>query len=166
MNKKYYVVWRGRKTGILGSWEECSKSIHGFKDAECKSFKTLELAKRAYSEIYDGYKGKMIFETKLSNEQLKVIGSPNLKTIPVETTCNTQDGKMEYGGVETKTREVILKKRSYEGATDNIGEFLAITRAVALMKKKYDKRPIYQDSNAAIYSLKYRCFNTAVEKNK
>ena len=60
--KKFYVVWEGRKTGILESWKECTESIHGFKGAKYKSFKTLELAKKAFSEEYDDYKGKTFFE--------------------------------------------------------------------------------------------------------
>ena len=162
--KKYYVVWKGRKTGILESWEECSKSIHGFKDAEYKSFKTLELAKKAYSEIYDNYKGKTIFETELSDEQLKLIGKPNLNTISVDAACNIQNGQMEYQGVETKTKKIIFKKGLYNGATNNIGEFLALVHAIALMKKKGDKRPIYSDSKTAIGWVKYKRCNTDAEK--
>lgn len=36
MVKKYYVVWKGRKTGILDTWEECRNSIFGFDGAEFK----------------------------------------------------------------------------------------------------------------------------------
>ena len=158
--KKFYVVWEGRKTGILESWAECFESIHGFKGAKYKSFKTLELAKKAYSENYDDYKGKTIFETELSDEELKLIGKPNLNTISVDAACNMQNGKMEYQGVETKTKKIIFKQGPHKGATNNIGEFLALVHAAALMKKKGDKRPIYSDSKTAIDWVKYKRCNT------
>ena len=167
--KKYYVVWEGRKTGILESWAECSESIHGFKGAKFKSFKTIELAKKAYSENYDDYKGKTIFETELSDVELKLIGQPNLNTVSVDAACNMQNGQMEYQGVETKTKKVIFKKGPHKGATNNIGEFLALVHAVALMKNKGDKRPIYSDSKTAISWVKNkRCYTSAdeTEENK
>lgn len=42
---KYYAVRKGRTTGILNSWEECKKSVIGFKGAEYKSFASIEDAK-------------------------------------------------------------------------------------------------------------------------
>ncbi len=44
ITKKYYVVWKGRKTGIFDNWEECEKQIYKFSGSEYKSFKTKEEA--------------------------------------------------------------------------------------------------------------------------
>lgn len=41
---KFYAVRRGRKTGIFHSWNQCNKQVHGYSNAEHKSFKTLEEA--------------------------------------------------------------------------------------------------------------------------
>ena len=41
---KYYAVKNGRKTGIFTSWDECKEQVHGFLDAEFKSFATEEEA--------------------------------------------------------------------------------------------------------------------------
>ncbi|WP_034893780.1 viroplasmin family protein [Gillisia sp. Hel_I_29] len=161
---KYYVVWEGRKTGILESWTECKESVDGFKGAEYKSFKSLESAEKAYSENYDNYKGKKIFETELSDEELELIGKPNLNSISVDAACNMQNGQMEYQGVETSTKKVHFKQGPHKGATNNIGEFLALVHAVALMKNKGDNLPIYSDSKTAIGWVKYkRCNTTATE---
>ena len=46
MSKKYYVVLKGRQTGIFEDWNECEKSIKGFSGAEFKSFKN-------YDDAYD-----------------------------------------------------------------------------------------------------------------
>lgn len=102
--KKYYVIWEGRKIGIFESWDECKESIHGFAGAKYKSFLTLELAKQAFSEEYNDYKGKVFFESDLSQEELKLIGKPILKSISVDAACSGNPGLMEYQGVETETK--------------------------------------------------------------
>jgi len=148
--KKFYVVWEGRNVGIFETWDECKESIHGFAGAKYKSFQTLELAKQAYSEEYDDYKGKKIFESELSEEELKLIGTPILKSISVDAACSGNPGLMEYQGVETETKKVIFKQGPFKEASNNMGEFLALVHALAYMKKSNDKRPIYSDSKIAI----------------
>jgi ribonuclease HI len=148
--KKFYVVWEGRKIGIFESWDECKESIHGFAGAKYKSFQTLELAKQAFSEEYDDYKGKKIFESDLSHEELKLIGEPILESISVDAACSGNPGLMEYQGVETETKKVIFKQGPFKDASNNMGEFLALVHALAHMKKSNDVRPIYSDSKIAI----------------
>ena len=48
---KYYAVKNGRKTGIFTSWDECKEQVHGFLDAEYKSFQTLEEANNYLNNI-------------------------------------------------------------------------------------------------------------------
>ena len=47
---KYYVVWKGRKTGIFTSWPEAEAQVKGFTGAQYKSFASLDEAKRAFAE--------------------------------------------------------------------------------------------------------------------
>jgi len=133
--KKYYVVWNGSKTGILESWEECKKSIHGFKGAKYKSFKTLELAKEAYSGKYEDYKGKTIFESELTPEQIQLIGQPNLETISVDAACSGNPGPLEYQGVDVGSKKKIFHQGPYPLGTVNIGEFLALVHGLAYLKQ-------------------------------
>ena len=70
-NKKYYVVWDGFETGIFDSWEKCKIATKGFPQAKYKSFKTLELAKEAFSANYYDFVGTKTFESSLSKEELK-----------------------------------------------------------------------------------------------
>lgn len=42
---KYYAVKQGNKIGIFDNWEECSKSVTGFKNAVYKSFSNYDDAK-------------------------------------------------------------------------------------------------------------------------
>ena len=30
---KFYVVWKGRKTGIFNTWEACSAQVSGYQGA-------------------------------------------------------------------------------------------------------------------------------------
>jgi ribonuclease HI len=164
--KKYYVVWQGKKTGVLESWKECSESILGFKGAKYKSFKTLELAKKAYSEDYDDYKGKIIFESEFTNEELSLLGNPNLKTVSVDAACSGNPGLMEYQGVETETGKVIFKQGPFKDASNNMGEFLALVHALAHMKKAKDMRPIYSDSKIAISWVRKKTSRSNVQKHE
>ena len=53
--QKYYVVWKGRTTGIFTSWDECSAQIKGFQNAQFKSFESEALAKEAFLGEYSAY---------------------------------------------------------------------------------------------------------------
>ena len=48
MSKKYYVVWKGHKTGIFNTWSECKSQIDGFSGARFKSFSSKQEAELAY----------------------------------------------------------------------------------------------------------------------
>lgn len=164
--KKYYVVWKGFKTGILGSWEECQESINGYKGAEYKSFKTLDLAKKAFSEKYGDYEGKKIFESTLSQEHLKLIGNPILDSVSVDAACSGNPGIVEYQCVDTKTKEQIFHYGPLFESTNNIGEFLGLVHTIAHMKKIGDKRPIYTDSKTAITWVNLKTYRTNLEKSE
>lgn len=42
MTSKYYAVRQGRSPGIYRSWPDCQKEVHGYPNAEYKSFKVYE----------------------------------------------------------------------------------------------------------------------------
>ncbi len=46
--KKFYVVWKGRETGIFTTWAECKSLVDGFAGARYKSFPTREEAESAF----------------------------------------------------------------------------------------------------------------------
>lgn len=164
--KKFYVVWEGRKIGIFETWDECKESIHGFNGAKYKSFQSLELAKQAYSEEYDNYKGKTFFESELSKEELKLIGAPILKSISVDAACSGNPGLMEYQGVETETKRVIFKQGPFKDASNNMGEFLALVHALAHMKKNNDTRSIYSDSKIAISWIRDKTSRSNIQETE
>ena len=90
--QKFYVVWKGRKTGIFESWEECTAQIHGFNEAVYKSFKSRHLAEEAFKSESDKFIGQDIFESELSEEQIKLLGDPIMESISVDGAWNTFTG--------------------------------------------------------------------------
>jgi len=163
--QKFYVVWSGTTTGIFTTWDDCKASIHGVKGAQYKSFKTLELAKNAFSEDYEDHKGTSSTPSKLSDDKRDSFGLPNLNTISVDAACSGNPGLMEYQGVETETKAVIFKMGPYKNSTNNVGEFLALVHAVSHMKKTNDNRPIYTDSRTAMSWVKNKKVKTTLEQN-
>jgi len=85
---RHYTVWNGRTPGVYDSWEECSKQTKGFHGAVFKSFKTRQVAEEAFKNSSCDFIGKDIFEPELTEEQLKLIGSPILDSIVVDAAWN------------------------------------------------------------------------------
>jgi ribonuclease HI len=148
--QKFYVVWKGRQTGVFETWDDCKAQTEKFPQAVYKSFKTRQLAEQAFKDEWWDYIGKHIFESELTDEQLKLIGKPIEESISVDGAWNTSAGVVEYQGVHTTTKEVIFKIGPLEDGTNNIVEFLGIVHALAYCKKNNIKLPIYSDSRNAI----------------
>lgn len=163
--KKYYTVWKGHQTGVFESWDDCKAQITNFEGAQYKSFATFEAAKKAYKGNYKDYIGtSKKFVSELSDEQLKKIGSPNYNSIAVDAAVSGNPGKMEYQGVDTKTKKRLFHQGPFEQGTNNIGEFLAIVHALAFLKKQKSNRIIYTDSKTAISWVKKKTANTKLER--
>ena len=168
--KKYYTVWKGHKTGVFETWNDCKAQITNFDGAQYKSFETLDTAKSALKGNYFNYiGGKSAFKSDLSAEQLKKIGLPNYNSISVDAASSGNPGIMEYRGVDTKTKKQLFIQGPFEEGTNNIGEFLALVHGLALLKKNNSNRILYTDSKTAISWVKKKTCNSKLvpnEKNK
>lgn len=147
---KFYVVWKGKRPGIYESWGDCKAQIQGYKGAQYKSFSNFAEAKKAFNGNYLEYKGKSRQKTELSQEELLKIGEPNYNSIAVDAASSGNPGKMEYRGVDTKTKRVLFKQGPFVEGTSNIGEFLALVHGLAFLKKQKSDRILYSDSRIAI----------------
>lgn len=149
---KFYVVWKGRKTGIYETWAECQAQTNGFEGAIFKSFETMELAQDAFKSSSFDYIGKNGLKTEiiLSDEERLLIGEPIEESIAVDGAWNTGTGVVEYQGVFTKGKKIIFKKGPFDDGTINIVEFLAIVHALAYCKQNNISHPIYSDSVTAL----------------
>lgn len=153
MAKKYYVVWDGLAPGIYDSWEECQLQTANYKGARFKSFATLEEATEAYRGNPSDYMG--IFRAMAQRNAVAVNydSIPEIRTdaIAVDAACSRNPGPVEYKGVRVSTGEVLFTVGPFQGGSNNIGEYLAIIHAAAMLARNGDyTTPIYSDSRTAI----------------
>ena len=183
---KFYVVWRGLVPGVYESWEECEAQVKGYEGAVYKSFKTREEALTAELQDpadYIGTKGTDTISgsgkstpqsapqriaapegrtvTMSSGEVLKIIEHV---AIAVDAACSKNPGPMEYRGVYLRTGKEIFHFGPIEG-TNNIGEFLAIVHALAILEQKGLKMTIYSDSRNAINWVRRKQCKTTLTRN-
>lgn len=82
----------------------------------------------------------------------------------VDAACSGNPGPMEYQGIDLATGEQVFHFGPVRG-TNNIGEFLAIVHALALMEQRGLHKTIYSDSyNAILWVSKKKC-KTKLERN-
>jgi ribonuclease HI len=147
---KFYVVWKGRRTGIFNSWDECSAQVSGYPGAQYKAFDSFPAAQAALRGAYADFKGK----PAPSQGWLLASTRPLLPSICVDAACSGAPGPLEYRGVETETGKQIFKFGPYRDGTNNVGEFLAIVQALAWLKEQKRDWPVYSDSENAILWVK------------
>lgn len=144
--QKYYVVWKGRKTGIFTLWDECEKQVKGFVGAEYKAFGTLDEAEIAFRSMYEAYKGKASSMGKWKESETP----PILPSICVDAACSGSPGKMEYRGVFLDSGKEFFRIGPFPDGTNNVGEFLAVVHALTWLAKHEKEMPVYSDSENAI----------------
>ncbi|MGI9551281.1 MAG: viroplasmin family protein [Aurantibacter sp.] len=167
--KKFYVVWKGKHPGIFESWEDCKAQITGYQGAQYKSFSSFEEAKKAYNGNYEDYSRSKAKVTRLSQEEILNYGTPNYHSISVDAAASGNPGKMEYQGVDTKTKKVLFKQGPFAQGTNNIGEFLALVHGLAYLKERKSDRILYTDSRIAMGWIRKKACNTKLQegpKNK
>lgn len=173
--QKFYVVWKGRQTGIFSTWDECKRQVDAFAGAEYKSFETRALAENAFREsskkhIYRNSAAQNSIpakgQTSASPLRRATTGSPIADSICVDAACAGNPGVLEYQGVETATRQLLFAMGPFPEGTVNIGEFLAIVHGLALLKKNNTDRPVYSDSKTAIGWVKKKAIKTTLQRNR
>ena len=159
--KRFYVVWEGSKPGVYSSWAECESVTKGHPKAKYKAFPTEEAAARAFQEGSEPYWGKDTFISPFSEAELVAIGEPVVESICVDAAWNTETKQMEYQGVWLKDKSLAFRQGPFENATNNIGEFLALVHALAMLSKKKPTYPIYSDSQTAIAWVRNKVVRSA-----
>ena len=164
--KKYYVVWEGNNPGVYDNWTDCQLQIKGYPGAKYKSFTSNEEAVEAFrgsfgDHISQGSPGKAKAKPVVSEEARKEIV---WESISVDAACSGNPGVMEYQGVDTRNKSQIFHKKFSLG-TNNIGEFLAIVHALALLQQQGKNTPIYTDSKTAMSWVRKKKANTKLVRN-
>jgi ribonuclease HI len=158
--QKFYVVWKGRKTGIFKTWDECKNQVFGFDDASYKSFPSYAQAEYAFNNSAPTFSRKISVEKTTRTSNQKFIED----SLVVDAACSGNPGDMEYQGIYLKTREKLFAMGPYKDGTNNIGEFLAIVHALAFCKKNNLSLPIYSDSKTAIAWVRNKKAKTNLER--
>jgi len=161
---KFYVVWEGNTPGIYDNWKTCELQIKGYPNAKYKGFPSLQLAKQAYNEgVSSHIKSKVGGRKNIDSHQRSV--EVVLPSWSVDAACSGNPGLMEYQGVLTKDKTPIFHMGPFQHGTNNVGEFLALVHALALLKKeKLEQVPIYSDSKIAMgWVFKKKC-NTKLKR--
>jgi len=163
--RKFYVVWAGHSSGIYDSWEECQAQVKGFPGARYRSFDSQEEATEAYRNNPDDYKIlRSIAAHKQQVVNYEAFPEIILDSIAVDAACSKNPGPVEYRGVNVRTGKVIFHIGPLEDGTNNIGEFLALVHALALLKKSGNtSTPIYSDSRTAQAWVRNRHSKTTLQ---
>jgi ribonuclease HI len=166
---KYYVVWRGRQPGVYTTWADCQQQVNGFQGAKFKSFPTRAAAEQALSESYrehiaSGGAGPSK-PVQLTVEELERLGVI-LDSVCVDAACSGNPGVLEYQGVETASRELLFDAGPFDDGTVNMGEFLAIVQALALLKLDNRDCCVYSDSVTALAWVRNKRAKTTMPRTK
>ncbi|MEI6575383.1 MAG: viroplasmin family protein [Bacteroidota bacterium] len=157
--KKFYVVWKGRTTGVFDIWDDCFESIQGFPGAQYKSFESKEIAEAAAEKSPWIYIGK----NKAAKERITSIDPndfPIFDSMSVDAACSGNPGALEYRGVDTRSGKQLFHQGPFPEGTVNIGEFLAIVHGLAYLKKHKSSVAIYSDSLTARKWVKDKAIRT------
>lgn len=158
--KKYYVVWVGANPGIYEDWPSAQAQITNFPKARYKSYPSLEEATTAFRKgPQEAFAGKKTSPRQGSD-------TPYIaRSISVDAASSGNPGLVEYQGVWTHNKERIFYGGPFRQGTNNLGEFLALVHALALLdKKKEYSIPIYSDSMTAISWVRNKKVNTTLER--
>ena len=145
--QKFYVVWNGLETGVFTSWKECERQVKGVEGAKYKSFDTREEAERAYASSPYDYISTPTRKAKAEKHAPDAV--LNSSALAADAACSGNPGPMEYRGVYIPNGQEIFHYGPVYG-TNNIGEFLAIVHALALIEREGWQMVVYSDSRNAI----------------
>ena len=161
--KKYYVIWKGKETGVFSSWDKVKKLVQGVEGAKYKSFGSKTEANIAIKKKYSDYQGNKSKKIALSDADKARFGVPIKNSLTVDAACSGNPGKMEYRGVLFHNKQEVFKMGPFKNGTNNIGEFLALVHGISLLKKKgLHSLPIYSDSKIAMSWIKKKTCRTNI----
>lgn len=167
----YYSIYKGTKTGIFTTWDECKKYTKGFKGAIFKKFNNLNDAKLF---LKNGNKPKYILkQTKItdyfnttsisllennsSQKSFSIFKNNNIKIINVYTDGSCINNGKKYAkagyGIYIPIKNIQISKRIIGKQTNNTAEITAIIKIFDILNqdiKNKNNIKIYTDSKYSI----------------
>lgn len=169
---KYYVVWVGNKPGVYTNWTECQSQVNQFEGAKFKSFESKAEADKAYQAGWksswgqgSGVKSKSA-QAKGQSSVHSTLEEIDYDSISVDVGTQGNPGPTEYKGVDTRTGEIIFSHGPVNKGTNNLGEFLAIVHALALLKSQNSKKTVYTDSVNAMKWVKQKAVSSTLVRDE
>lgn len=164
MAQKYYVVWKGRETGIFTTWAQCKAQVDKFAGAQYKSFPLLSEAESAFGHKISTHSSvaktpnksteskktplsqvqitEMLFDVKIFTDGASV-PNPGEAGAGIAVYENNKLTELWYGIYQTL-------------GTNNTAELNALNQSFILATEKIKKGysvAIYCDSTYAIQSI-------------
>jgi ribonuclease HI len=165
---KYYVILKGRQTGIFNNRDECKYQVNGFLWAEYKSFSTKQAAQFAWKEQSFWYKWQF------SNNYLRTTMADEFdRAICTDAACPSNPGPIEWRWVDIASGKELFSYGPYEWWSVNIAEFLGILEGLKYLILHYfswwddiaKKDILYSDSKIAISRVQQWRANTKITKD-
>ena len=155
---KFYAVWQGRTPGVYRTWDECQRQISGFSGAKYKSFATLAAARQAFQDPAEDHWGVKDPNSPTKKKSATPVVDPDdlagmgvdVTAWAVDAACKGNPGELEYQGVDMASGVNLFHMGPFPEGTVNIGEFLAIVHALALLNPEQGAAP--EQLKTAIYS--------------
>ncbi len=181
-SKRFYVVWKGRVPGVYDNLDDAMEQVDNFPGALFKSYDSPQAAAEAFrrSEVREDKKdlGNLLLNAPGENTlaasrgNMPESGKPDYFSFPeidlngwaVDASCQGNPGRMEYRGVELMTGRELFRVGPFEKSTNNIGEFLAIVHALALMQQSGETHTIYSDSVTGMAWVRNRKVKTQLSR--
>ncbi|MDX2133386.1 MAG: ribonuclease H family protein [Saprospiraceae bacterium] len=159
---KFYTVWEGHTPGVYDNWNDANRQVKGFPQAKYKSFGSRAEAEAALRGNYWEFVDKKSPTQKPKTPPAAAITVPS---VCVDAACSGNPGNLEYRGVDTETRTQLFHQGPFPEGTNNVGEFLAIVHALAMLAKEGKPRmPIYTDSRNAMLWIKAKKCRTKLDR--
>ena len=173
-SKRFYVVWTGRHPGVYDNIDDAMEQVDDYPGASFKSYASAEEATDAYRKGAARNDRNDIGALLLNAQRQNIPqgGKPDYMQFPeidlngwaVDAACAGNPGRMEYRGVELMTGREIFRVGPFDKSTNNIGEFLAIVHALALMASRGERHTIYSDSMTGMSWVRNRKVKTQLKR--
>lgn len=167
MSKKFYVVWKGAKTGVFSAWSDVQSHTQGRSDAQFMGFPSEAEAKAAFASTYT----KALMKRSLSNKSSSSPSKPSTKPSSVSAqgqsadiqiycdgACSPNPGKSGTGlALYQHGKPTALYYGLYQpNGTNNTAELNGILMSLKLAQKQLEstnKVQILSDSKYSIDSI-------------
>lgn len=150
------------------------EQVDDYPGATFKSFSSAQAAANAYRNGVAREDKQDLSNLLLGSQRTNIpsAGKPDYFSFPeidlkgwaVDASCQGNPGTMEYRGVDLMSGKELFRVGPFRKSTNNIGEFLAIVHALALMESRGEQHTIYTDSVTGMAWVRNRKVKTQLKR--